>query len=423
MFIEGGNVMFPNRSKGLFRGGQLRDYIQRKIDSAVSEAKALDAATFEANSDEQIVEHICSIYPIDALAIHEDEKETHLEESSIDARSLPDRWIFDTSRPVPIDSYKVTRLIPISGSVELFYLQPNNYLMTNSRGEIVPNRRLQLVTEQPAGTANERTIETDLGAQLDLIKQMAQYINNDLVSYPAILHYQVKTAVASRKQDLDKMLRLKSALRVTVEKKPTISPLNRVEIHVKTISPLSTKKENPGAYIEEEDYEVILSAIRNMGTSMETSRASAKQGEEDLRDVLLVGLNASMTIAVAGGEQFRRRGKTDILIPFENKAAFVAECKLWEGERYISEGIDQLLDYLTWRDVKTSLVIFNKRNKNFSSLQAKVPDICIKHPNFIKQERSRNGEWRFVFHKPDDEGRTIVIHVFLFDTYREEAEK
>lgn len=415
--------MFSNRSNGLFKGGQLRDYIQRKIDSAVSEAKALSATIFEANSDEQIIEHICSKYPIDVLTIHEDEKETQFEESQIDARLLPDRVIFDSSRPVLINSYKVTWLIPVSGDLDLFKLQPNTYVMTIVRGSIAPNGRLQLVTEQPADTADEKKIETDLNTQLDLIKQMVQHVNSDLASYPATLRYQVSSTVARRKQDLNKILQLKSALKVSVEKKPTVNPLNRVEIHVKAISPLSTKKENPGAYIEDADYEVILNAIRNMGASMETSRASAAQDEEALRDVLLVGLNASMIIGVVGGEQFRKRGKTDIIIPFENKAAFVAECKLWRGERYIREGINQLLDYLTWRDAKTSLVIFNKQNKEFSSLQAKAPGIFTKHPNFIKQEHSRDGEWRFIFRKPDDEGRIIVVHVFLFDTYRGETEK
>src|SRR5689334_3744942 len=122
--------MFPNRSKGLFRGGHLRDYIQGKIESAVSEAKALSATTFEANSDEQIIEHICSKYFLDLLTIREDEKDTQFEESSIDARLLPDRVIFDTSRPVPINAYKVTWLIPVSGNLELLNLQPNTYIMT-----------------------------------------------------------------------------------------------------------------------------------------------------------------------------------------------------------------------------------------------------------------------------------------------------
>ena len=105
------------------------------------------------------------------------------------------------------------------------------------------------------------------------------------------------------------------------------------------------------------------------------------------------------------------------LVPFDNKATFVAECKLWKGQKYIDKGIDQLLGYLTWRDAKTALVIFNKDNANFSDIQSKVEAIFTERSDYVRTIKQRDGEWRFVMTKPDDNGRQVEIHVMLFDVY------
>jgi len=406
-------------SQGLFRSnGRLQQYIDNKIGSAVSEARTLGSEVFEANSDEDIVDHIVSKYPIKKLELYEDQKEARFDEVSVDAWNYPNRMLFDDSkRPFPIPGYRLSWKIPTEGSEELFHLEPNQSIMNTIVGEIDDRGLLVVSTEQPADTANEQSLETTLSNQVSTIRRMVEYSNNDLANFDRSLRDQVSSAVGIRKQELDKILKLKTALKVNIEKKRDATPLNNIEVKVQQIKPLSTKKEDPGAYISDNDYEQILQAIRNMGASMETSRASESRDEESLRDMLLVGLNASMSSGVAGAELFRKKGKTDINIIFDNKAAFVGECKLWKGDKYMLEGIDQLLGYLTWRDAKTSIIIFNRHNKNFSEIQSKVGEAITTHKDYVKSIPSKNGEWRFVFRKPDDENRQIVVHVFLFDVY------
>jgi hypothetical protein len=410
------------RPKGLFASGRLDDYTGARVSSAVAEAKALSVDIFESNSDEQIIDHINSKYPIEPLVVSADEKDVDLAESSMDARGMPNRLIMDDSRPVYINSYKVTWSIPVSGTLDLFELQPNTYTMNTIRGEISRDNKLILQTEQPADSSDENAIETDLNNQLISVTKMVEYINNDLAGYPTTLRNQISSAVALRKTELDKILKLKSALKVNIQPKSNAGPLHKIEVEVQKISPLSTKKEEKSAYIDDASYESVLSVVRSMGASMETSRASESKDEEALRDILLVGLNASIDQGSAGAETFRKTGKTDIAILFDNKAAFVAECKLWRGDKYATEGIDQLLGYLTWRDAKTSLIFFNKQNKNFSDIQSKVEGIFVAHPGFIKKIATKDGEWRFVFKKPDDDNRLITIHVFLFDVYDKKDE-
>src|SRR4029077_3780088 len=62
----------------------------------------------------------------------------------------------------------------------------------------------------------------------------------------------------------------------------------------------------------------------------------------------------------AAGETFNFQSKTDILIRKDGKNVFIAECKFWKGEKAFGETLDQLLSYLSWRDTKTAVVLFNR---------------------------------------------------------------
>ena len=60
---------------------------------------------------------------------------------------------------------------------------------------------------------------------------------------------------------------------------------------------------------------------------------------------------------------FNFQGKTDILIRFEERDILVAECKFWKAKAFL-ETIDQLLSYLSWRDTKAALIIFNRNARS-----------------------------------------------------------
>jgi hypothetical protein len=66
------------------------------------------------------------------------------------------------------------------------------------------------------------------------------------------------------------------------------------------------------------------------------------------------------------------------LIRAEGRNVFIAECKFWGGEKQFLETIDQLLSYLSWRDTKAAVIIFN-RNANFSDVLKKITEIAPKH--------------------------------------------
>ena len=121
-------------------------------------------------------------------------------------------------------------------------------------------------------------------------------------------------------------------------------------------------------------------------------------------------------------EAFRYKGKTDICIEQDNRAAFIGECKLWSGSKGLSDALNQLLGYLTWRDSKAALIIFNKENKQL--YQDLHRPLCPKHYEtigyFLRNlpcQQDGEGEWRIQTRSAEDEGRRVTVHVFIFNIF------
>jgi hypothetical protein len=155
--------------------------------------------------------------------------------------------------------------------------------------------------------------------------------------------------------------------------------------------------------------------MNSMVRVMELSpRAFQDMGEEDLRFLFLVPLNTQYE-GQATGETFNYQGKTDILIRAEGKNVFIAECKVWRGEKEYQNAIDQLLSYLSWKDTKAAILIFN-RNENFTNVLEKIaastPTHACHKRTIGKKEES---QFRYVFSQPADKNREITLTVMAFN--------
>ena len=96
-----------------------------------------------------------------------------------------------------------------------------------------------------------------------------------------------------------------------------------------------------------------------MSLVMEYSpKAFADLREEALRFHFLIQLNGQYE-GEATGETFNGEGKLDIII----------------------RQVDQLQRYVTWRDTKTALIIFN-RNKGFSDVVQKAQEAVRAYPQY-----------------------------------------
>jgi hypothetical protein len=163
-----------------------------------------------------------------------------------------------------------------------------------------------------------------------------------------------------------------------------------------------------------ETYHEIVDLVNKLGINLErTSRRLRDLDEESLRDTLLMAMNSWYTGMVAG-EAFNKEGKTDIIIKYREKNLYVAECKIWNDETKFKDGVDQLLNYLTWRDTKTSYIIFSK-NADVTGVISKAQKLMETHPNYLRREAElSNSCFRYVFKQKADSTRecSLTLHVF-----------
>lgn len=163
----------------------------------------------------------------------------------------------------------------------------------------------------------------------------------------------------------------------------------------------------------------IVEYINILGKNLEAFKAlNVKFDEERYRDYFIPFLNAISKNHAAKGEVFNRCGKTDILITdTDGQNVFIAECKLWKGQKYLTDGLDQLVsNYVNWRDEKVALIIFNRDTQGFSNIVETAKDAILTHKlcdSLLKQSGQTN--FTFSIKNPTDASKKITLELMLFN--------
>ncbi len=163
----------------------------------------------------------------------------------------------------------------------------------------------------------------------------------------------------------------------------------------------------------------IIDYINILGKNLESFKAlNVKFDEERYRDYFIPFLNAISKKHAAKGEVFNRNGKTDILMcDDEGNNVFIAECKLWKGEKYLIDGLEQLLgNYVNWRDEKLALILFNRDVKDFTGTIETAKKSILAHPlceALVNQRNQTN--FTFLFKNPNDPSKKIILELMLFN--------
>jgi hypothetical protein len=171
--------------------------------------------------------------------------------------------------------------------------------------------------------------------------------------------------------------------------------------------------------ISSKAYEQIIKEINDFGLNLEKYKSLySKFDEEGFRDFFLPHLNSISHSHTATGETFNKIGKTDMLIQDgTGKNVFIAECKIWYGEKELIKAIDQLLvRYVTWRDEQVALIIFNKHNADFTSIIEKSKNAMKSHSSYsslIKENTSTSIAYLFI--NSDDPQKKVKIELILFN--------
>ncbi len=407
----------------LFFASDLADRLRLRQDTICLAVDDVPEEQFLISSDQEIVDHIVSKFSIQPLALQEDAITMDQSETRVDVSGNPMRFIPpDRDGPFLVSGTRVDLNIPFIGEDWLLHCRTSAGSTSFPRAR-VNGGALRISISLPHD-AERKQFKEYYERELNLIKRYVEWSHSQVVAYNETLSQLAIQAIASRRERLKKHADIAGLLDIPLTARkgaPSITPM-KVEIRQPPPLPVSPKtglKPEPG--ITDDTYEHILQFIRHQGRTFETAPGTfSMHNEEGLRDIVLAQLNGHFEGA-ASGEVFRRRGKTDIRIEQDSRAAFVGECKVWTGPSSLTEALDQLLGYLTWRDSKASLVIFNSKNKNFSKIREVTPKTLQTHPLFLRNlQCGEAGEWRIQMRSKEDEGRRVTVHIFAFDIHQSE---
>lgn len=166
-------------------------------------------------------------------------------------------------------------------------------------------------------------------------------------------------------------------------------------------------------------YFATLDYILQIGSNLERSpRVTSVLDEEALRDYLVLFLNCVSRKHTAVGEAFNKAGRTDILIQSSTAInILVAECKVWSGAVQLTRAVDQLITrYVTWRDEKLALIVFNKDVFAFSEVIQKATDALTSHPLCLgSPEERKETSFSYDFRLTEDPSRKVRLELVLFN--------
>lgn len=337
------------------------------------------------------------------------------DQAAVDQRE-EDLEIHDYGRVVRVKGTVVELTIPFTGDKDFFFIRPTTFNYNPPRA-IVSDQALVILVQGRSLSKDE--VQRELQRTITDIQQYLDWQKTSAAEIARTIPETARNEIEARKAKLLKDRDLVAGLGFAMKERPGasrtfVAPEVRRKVEPK-LPPASTAPYKPEPTLDDTQYQHILTVMGNMGTMLERSpSAFVGMGEEHLRDHFLVQLNGHFE-GNATGETFNKSGKTDIIIRSEGRSIFIAECKFWGGEKLFLETIDQLLGYLTWRDTKTALVIFN-RNKDFSAVVRKARDAIKTHPNYKRgpvDETETTG--RYVFKQKDDPTRETTVTLMLFD--------
>ena len=418
--------------KEFFSGTESRNYFAACHSKMKTEVEKMSDAEIVACDFEEWEAYLSNKYSIAPIVIFETSIEKTLSETKVKRANMFRGYPYEKEY-FEIDGVRVTFKIPFDGDPCLFEIQPSTCILSRfaTQSFVNPHDKdcgsFTLDFEytkqelQGKGEAMAEYVQKQFENEFASYRTMIGYVNAEVVSYNNGLATLAKRLLEERKKKADSFFFISNALQIplTVSKNaPNTKPIQLKRIVRQPSVKPSVRLTTPEPYISDSDYENINNIILMCGTTMEkTARTYFANTEEELRDNLLAALNTHYEAAT--GETFRKIGKTDIHIEFENKAAFIGECKIWHGESKFKGAIQQVINYSTWRDLKVSVIIFNKENQSFPAILSQIKSwVDVNTTTYIQPQANT---WKCKYHR-QDMNVDIQLTILAFDLYVDKSQ-
>jgi hypothetical protein len=388
------------------------------VKSAIAEINSLESEYVLKASPTELEQYFVDKVLIRPLILHEDER--YIKDQSgiqIDVSHDFRRGVFPGERAI-VKGTRVNIAIPFEGDPMLWRIRASAWSSSGYPELDIRNGEIVFSVTFPDDSADPDKLRGDIDRVTKSLVGAVNNLKNDVNNHNNSAPSKIKEALARKMKLAQSAQGAVVALGIPLKKRDTEAtftiPAKRRESPAKR-PVVATGKYELEPVLDEKEYQHILEVLKSMSLVIERNPSSfATLDEEAIRDHFLLQLDGHYE-GSATGETFNASGKTDILIRVENKNVFIAECKFWRGPKGFDEAIDQLLRYLTWRDSKCALLVFNK-TKDSSAVRLKMHEVMSARKEHRKTISHRSdGDSRYVFVKESDPGKEITITTQLYD--------
>lgn len=400
---------------GYYSGPGLNAYFDQQIISMQNEIKGFSDDIILANDLDLLADNCFEKYRVFPISIGtEDTSLRKLEK--IQMTILKDDWHREEGT-MKVDGWRVSFFYPFSGEEVLFKYRASTFTTCGypdfeiNGGYIVVSQEIRDIH---MGSAKAEKLKDGMPDTIKRILDIVEYANNDATQYNNKLRQTALDMLIKRKSIVEAVNGFAEQMNISLKKNSNAA---RVINLPRQLRPVRTKSQHETSYaISDGAYTDILSLLTHYCASLEQTPNDVKSlNEENLRSLLLAHLNGNFKGA-AKGECFRNNGKTDILIELNNRAAFVAECKMWKGAKTVVSAVSQLDSYLTWRDCKVALIFFC-RQVNFLEALTKMHEALksIAVPGAYHKKSENEAEIKIA--SESNVGQYVRVYAMMFNLY------
>lgn len=401
-----------------FTNGDTFTSFRNLIDSVVSEINSLDNSYILKASQSELEEHFVDKVLIEPLVLHVENRYIKNQSGTkIDISRDFRRGLFPDER-ITVQGTKIDIAIPFEGNSDLWKIRASTFSLSGYPEVEVRNNEIIFSISFPDDSAESNNLLAEIDRNTKSLSEAVGYLKNDVTNHNNSAPNTIRQALTRKQTLAQSTTGAIAALGIPIKRvgaEPTFTIPTKRRTKPSTLPQVVTGKYEPEPVLEEKEYQHILEILKSMSLVIERNPSSfASLDEESIRDHFLLQLNGHYE-GGATGETFNASGKTDILIREGNKNVFIAECKFWRGQKVFTEAINQLLGYLTWRDSKCALLIFNK-TKDSSAVRQKMHEIMEALPEYRKTEfHQPNGDSRYILVKTSEPGKEIIVTTQLYD--------
>ena len=395
-------------------GERLSSFLAGRASDALAAVEYLDAQRIADEDLDMLVNEVWEHVGVEPLAVSWTEK------TSGRVSEKPTAIHSSEGPPVRRMVASLELSVPYTGTRELWSkvidgaVPMGQYQFGGVR--VLDDEQLQIVFY--VGDKEEREIVDEIARLEQHLETYVEWCNERVQVWTTTMCGELRDRLEHRRQVAQRGSALDKALGIPIRARPVDEQIP-IPITRKRLTPAPVVGGQPDPALEEKIYEDVVRTIDRMAVAMERTSTAFGLSEPQIRDLILIVLNANYD-GQAMGEAFNAGGKTDILLRWQNRHAFIGECKFWTGQKSVTDAVDQLLSYTTWRDTKAALVVFIKDRKDIGAVIELAKEAVESHPDCEGIDSTRT-EWdsctRYVLRKPEDRTRKVAVALILVPLY------